>query len=456
MREGSGRTLGRVTGDALVGYVGDADSPTSFEQKRSLRLSRTQMLIVLASMLVTATVAVVFTQMSPPVFETSRSIIVYSGGNPNENDALSMALEDIIKSKGLAAEIRRRGGFEESIDQIGGMISTQRSPFSPIIDIVVSSPARSQSEAVSAQVIPSLKAVFDANQREIPAAQRIAGPVFQEVFTLPLQSTSRFPAWFAAVFGLLLGGLVPYLFFLFRNLRKPVVASALDVTGAVDLPVLVKIPAITGRGSNPQDGVAAVIAAVERLSLDEPIHRLVLVGSDGSASRATLALALANVIARSFGQPVALIDADLERGTLSEMLDMSDTAGLSECLSGQLSADAALVRVPETSIPGDLHELMAPEGMVRCLGVGIDRSRNIMRMRSAFHRVLEDMAGRYVIIINGPQIPGPVPTSQLLALADATLMVVTEGQTRITDARLAGDALRSFASGPAGVVVLRG
>jgi Mrp family chromosome partitioning ATPase len=182
---------------------------------------------------------------------------------------------------------------------------------------------------------------------------------------------------------------------------------------------------------------------------------LVLVGPDEGRDRAILALALANVIARSFGQPVALLDADLEHGALTEMMDLGDVAGLSECLSGQLNADAALVNVPDAGIPVDLRELAAPEGMVRFLGAGIDRSRNILRMRSAFHRVLESMAGRYVVIINGPQIPGPVPTSQMLSLADATLMVITEGQTRITDARLAGDALRSFASGPAGVVVLR-
>jgi Mrp family chromosome partitioning ATPase len=76
-------------------------------------------------------------------------------------------------------------------------------------------------------------------------------------------------------------------------------------------------------------------------------------------------------------------------------------------------------------------------------------------MRSSFNRVLDGMAGRYVVIINGPKVPGPVPTSQLLSLADATLMVVAEGQTSLTDARSAGDTLRSFSNGPAGVVVLR-
>jgi len=440
----------------VAGYTGDTGASAPAEERRSLRLSRNQVLIVLASMLVTATVAIIFTQVSPPTYQTERSILVYSGGNANENDVISAALEDIIKSPGMAAEVKRRGNFDQSIDSISSKISTSRKPLSPYIDVITSSADQEESEALSAQVIPALSSVFEANMRDMPVEQRIAGPVFQEVFEFPLQSTSKFPVWFAAIFGLVIGGLIPYLFFLFRNLRKPVVANAQDITQAIDLPVLVKVPALTGRAGNPQDAVAGVISAVERLSLDEPIHRLALLGPGEGRERATLALALASVIARSFGQQVALIDADLGSGELTSMVGNSDLAGLSECLSGQLHPDAALVNLAESQLPAEFDGLTAPDGMVQFLGAGIDRSRNILRMRSSFGRVLDALAGRYVVVINGPQVPGPVPTSQLLSLADATLMVVVEGRTPITDARLAGDALRSFASGPTGVVVLRG
>ena len=426
------------------------------QERRSLRLSRNQTIIVVASMLITAVIAVVFSQLSPPRYETRRSMIVYSGANANENDVLSGAFEQIVTSTQMAAEVKRRGGFEESIDQIDAMISTSRSPLSPYIDVISTSADKDLSEAVSAQILPALTAVFQAQQVDLPVSQRISGPVFQEVFDFPLQSTTRFPVWFAALFGLVLGGLVPYLFFLARNLRKPVVSSAQDVTTAIDLPVLVKVPALSGRSANPRDAVAGVISAVERLSLDEPIHRLVLVGPDSASERALLSLALANVIAANFGQPVALLDADLQNSELTNLLGSTDMAGLSECLSGQLSADAALVDLPDTALPRELDGMTAPAGMVRFMGAGVDRSRNILRMRSTLDRVLEALAGRYVVIINGPQIPGPVPTSQMLSLADTTLMVITEGRTRMTDARLAGDALRSFASGPSGVVVLRG
>lgn len=437
----------------LVGYTGEP-APV-VERRPVLRLTRVQVMIVAISALVTAAVAAGFVSLQAPVYNTTRSVIVLSGSNPNDNDVLSRALESLASSKGMAAEVKRRGNLDLSIDQIAGMISTRRSPESPYMDVVVSSPDQKLSEAVSAQVIPAMRGVFDQNQAEIPAEQRIPGPIFQEVFAKPLQSTSTFPVWFAALFGALLGGLVPYLIFLFRNLRKPVVASAQDVTDAIDLPILVKVPVLAGRGGNAQDAVAGVISAVERLSLNEPIHRLVLVGADNGIDRSALALALACVVARSFGQPVALVDADLERGTLTGMVNAEDVAGLSECLAGQLDPEKALLTLTDAQIPRDLDGIAAPEGMVRFLGAGVDRSRNILRMRSTFHRVLEGMAGRYVVIINGPKVPGPVPTSQLLSLADATLMVVAEGQTSLTDARSAGDTLRSFSSGPAGVVVIR-
>jgi Mrp family chromosome partitioning ATPase len=425
------------------------------ERRQPLRLSRTQALIVLASSVLVALLAVAVSQAGPPVYRTSRSVIVLSGANPNDNDVLARALQSIVTSKGLAAEVKRRGDLPQGIDEIAGKIGTRRSPESPYMDIVVSSPDRAESEAISAQIIPALRGVFDANQREIPLDQRIPGPVFQEVFSNPLQQTTSFPWWFAALFGALLGGLVPYLFFLYRNLSKPVVSNSQDITEAIDLPILVRVPALHTRGSNPQDSVAGVISAVERLSLNEPIHRLVLIGADDGTERATLSLALACVVARSFGQPVALVDADLERGVLTDLIGAGDVAGLSECLSGQLDLDHALLPVGDAQLPSGFDDVRAPDGMVRFLGAGVDRSRNILRMRSGFHQVLEGLAGRYVVIVNGPRVPGPVPTSQLLSLADATLMVVAEGRTSLTDARSAGDTLRSFSSGPAGVVVLR-
>lgn len=443
----------RTSPGAVTPHVPEAAPAT--EMRRSARLSRSQVVVVVVSAIVMAAIAGALAAVNPPVYNTSRSIIVVSGANPTDNEVLNRALEALVSSKGLAAEVKRRGDLPQSIDEISGMISTKRSPESPYMDIIVTNPDQEVSEQVSAQVIPALAGVFETAQTDLPIEQRIQGPIFQEVFAKPLQDTSTFPVWFAVLFGALLGGLIPFLIFVVLNLRRPVVESAQDITDAIDLPILAKVPALGARGANPQDSVSGVVTAVERLSLNEPVHRLVLVGSGSGVERAELALALANTIARSFGQPVALIDADLDEGVLTGMLHTSDVAGLAECLAGQLDPEAALLSVNEAQLPPVLDSLRAPDGMVRFLPAGVDTSRNMLRMRSTFHRVLEGLAGRYVVIVNGPRLPGPVPTSQLLSLADATLMIVTEGETGLNDARSAGDTLRSFSTGASGVIVLR-
>ncbi len=177
------------------------------EERRSLRLSRRQMVVVVASMLVTATVAVVFALLSPPVYETTRSIIVYSGANPNENDTISGAIENIVKSKGMAAEVKRRGGFEESIDEVNSLIGTSRSPLSPYIDITVSSPDKEQSEAgqrpgdpgarggVRVEPAPTPGRSTDC-RTDLPAGLRVPPAVHVEVPGLvrsPVRPASRWP-----------------------------------------------------------------------------------------------------------------------------------------------------------------------------------------------------------------------------------------------------------------------
>jgi Mrp family chromosome partitioning ATPase len=76
-------------------------------------------------------------------------------------------------------------------------------------------------------------------------------------------------------------------------------------------------------------------------------------------------------------------------------------------------------------------------------------------MRSSLTEVLSDLSGRYVVVIDGPDVPGPVPSAQLLSLADATLVVVTEGETSIRDARYTGDAMRALAGESVGAVLVQ-
>jgi hypothetical protein len=438
----------RTPTGSVAPYVPEPAPAT--EMRRSARLSRNQVIVVVVASLVTAAIAGALAAVNPPVYNTSRSIIVVSGANPTDNEVLNRALEALVSSKGLAAEVKRRGDLPQSIDEISGMISTKRSPESPYMDIIVTNPDQDVSEQVSAQVIPALAGVFETAQTDLPIEQRIQGPIFQEVFAKPLQSTSTFPIWFAVLFGALLGAWC-------RS------SSSWCSTCAARW----SSPPGHHRDRPPDPGQGAgarrswcqpaglglgVVTAVERLSLNEPVHRLVLVGSGSGLERAELALALSCTIA-AFRPTGALIDADLDESVLTGLLRTSDVAGLAECLPARSIPRRRCCRSTRAAAPG-------PAGPACTRRHGALPAGRCRHEPHAAHALdvpprARGLAGRYVIIVNGPRLPGPVPTSQLLSLADATLMVVTEGETGLNDARSAGDTLRSFSTGASGVIVLR-
>ena len=65
--------------------------------------------------------------------------------------------------------------------------------------------------------------------------------------------------------------------------------------------------------------------------------------------------------------------------------------------------------------------------MIRVMPAGLNRGGSLLRMRSNLHQVLGAMSGEYVVVVDGPQVPGPVPVTQLLSMADATIVVVDRG-----------------------------
>jgi MinD-like ATPase involved in chromosome partitioning or flagellar assembly len=181
----------------------------------------------------------------------------------------------------------------------------------------------------------------------------------------------------------------------------------------------------------------------------------VVVGPDSSLERSKLILALGCAIARNFDQPVALIDADLEHGSLTKLIGAVDEPGLAECLTGELRVDQTLLRLENGHTPALLNGMVPPSGMIRIMPAGLNRGGSLLRMRSNLHQVLGGLSGRYVVVVDGPQVPGPVPSAQLLSMADATLVVVTEGTTAIRDARFTGDAMRASSTNPVGAVILK-
>jgi len=412
--------------------------------------------LILGSGLVVGLLAMAFTFTLPKSYVTKRTLLVLAGANPTDNETIVATFEQLIGTPGFATELKQRAQVNLPVTSINGMISVSRPPSAAILEVSTTWSDLKTTEQVSEQVLPTLRSVLEANQRQLPIEQRIPGPIVQELFKNPIRELVFVPGYLGFLGGFALGFLVAFAIASFRQYRQPTVSSSRDVSDALDLPVLARLTAMgDGRNSNPQDAVLGMLAAIERLGSNGPIHRLVVVGPEADIERSKLVLALGCAIARNFDQPVALIDGDLEHGTLTKLIGATDEPGLSECLTGELRVDQTLLRLENGHTPAMLAGMVPPSGMIRVMPAGLNRGGSLLRMRSNLHQVLGGLSGRYVVIVDGPQVPGRVPSTQLLSMADATIVVVTEGATSLRDARFTGDALRSLTTNPTGVVVLK-
>lgn len=422
----------------------------------SFRFGGRSWVYIAAATVLTGLVATVLTFLAKPSYVSSRTVLVTAGSNPTDNETLVQSFAELMGTRGFAAELKERSKVALPVETIIGMISVDRPPLAALLIIKVTWTDLQTADTVSQQMVPTLRDIIEANQRQLPIEQRIPGPIVQELFKRPIREKVFTPWYIGFLVGAALGFLVAFGLTAFRHYRQPVLASARDVGDALDLPVLARLPALgDGRGANPQDAVLGMLAAIERLGAKGPIHRLVVVGPESDPERSKLILALSCAIARNFDQPVALVDADLENASLTKLIGANDEPGLAECLTAELRVDQTLLRLENGHTPTLFNGMVPPSGMVRVMPAGLNRSGSLLRMRSNLHQVLGALSGRYVVIVDGPQVPGPVPSTQLLSLSDATLVVVSEGTTSVKDAKFTADALRAYTTNPVGAIVIK-
>lgn len=441
-----------------AGILATLPDPTLVEERNSISFRfprRTWLFIGLASLL-TGILTSLITFTLPERYVVSRTVFVMNGSNPTDIDTLTRLIEEIISDKGFSMDLKEATGVDTPVATLKSMISTHRPPTAASLGVSVSSSDRELATKVSAAIVPTIEMVFQRQMQNVPVQSRIEGPVIMELSDDAVVELEFVPWWTGFLSGALVAFLIGFVIAAFQQYRKPVISSARDVGEALDLPVLARISAIgDGRGANPQDAVLGMLSAIERLGTTGPIHRLVVVGPDSDLERSKLVLALGCAIARNFDQPVAIVDADLQHGSLTKLVGANDEPGLAECLSGELRVDQTLLRLENGHTPQILDGLVPPAGMIRIMPAGVNRGGSLLRMRSNLHQVLGSMSGQYVVVIDGPQVPGSVPSHQLLSLADATVVVVTEGGTSVRDAKFTGNAIRSNTTNPVGAVVLK-
>jgi len=277
--------------------------------------------------------------------------------------------------------------------------------------------------------------VFSANVFEGP-----------EAGVAPVSPNKKTALFQAMMLGLILGCGAT---FLDRRLR-----SSEEVRDAMGLPVLGVVPHMSGvpspnmrmrrvlsdAGSEESEAYRAIRTAMFFALRHDESRTILICSPEAGDGKSTLTANLAIALAQA-GQKVLLIDGDFRRPALHRAFDLSDTAGLSNVLSGDDTAEQA---IQATSVAGldVLPAGAAPANSAELLNSG------------SFTDLIETISTKYdYVLVDSPPTIAVSDARILSALCDVTLVVIRADHTTRRAATRTRDALRSVGGNLAGVVI---
>jgi capsular exopolysaccharide synthesis family protein len=293
--------------------------------------------------------------------------------------------------------------------------------------------SRSRAQRSAAAVASVLLTRADSGEIGVPA-MRLTEPDPPALPGSPVFPRTKLTLLVAALLGLGLGLAAAVL----RESLTTKVESADDLADVAGVPVYAEIPAESAvlKLHTPKDLTTQprlrIVAEAFRdlrtnlLFTDEGIRSVLITSPDGSHGKTTVAFGLAATLARA-GTRTLLIDADLRRGRVAEMLELPRSPGLMDVLLGETELEYA-ARVSSDG----LHVL-----------VGGRRSADPGELlTSAFPTLLARLEREYeaVIIDSTPVIP--ISDARIIArYADATLLVARAGGALRRQVRVAVERL---------------
>ncbi|WP_455136835.1 CpsD/CapB family tyrosine-protein kinase [Thermophilibacter sp.] len=166
-----------------------------------------------------------------------------------------------------------------------------------------------------------------------------------------------------------------------------------------------------------QNSIKTLATNIRFASVDDPVTSLVVTSSVPNEGKSTIAVELACAMAGG-GQRVLLVECDMRRRTIANMLGLHARSGLYAVLSGQAELADAVV---ETGTRGLQFLDCEPH---------IPNPVDVLSSKR-FHRFAHDLRGTYgFVIFDTPPLSAFVDAAVLSSVADATLLVVRQNFVR--------------------------
>lgn len=187
------------------------------------------------------------------------------------------------------------------------------------------------------------------------------------------------------------------------------------------------------KGSNDQvflqNSVKTLVANIRFASVDNPIRVIGVTSSIPNEGKSTTSYALAQALANG-GQSVLLIDCDLHRRSLANMIGVHAQAGIYGVLSGQVAIEDAAVSTPTKGLYFLDCEPHIPNP------VDILSSRR-------FKNFIAQMREKYTyVVVDTPPLTAFVDGAVISQNVDGMLLVVRQDQTKRDEVLGAYDQLK--------------
>jgi capsular exopolysaccharide synthesis family protein len=254
--------------------------------------------------------------------------------------------------------------------------------------------------------------------------------------------------------GAVLGALLRLGYAVVRSLLDRRLRSADAIEKETGTPVVGSIPDLgrtaglfvdssgTGPAALAAESIRRLRTNLSYMDVDNPPRAIVITSPKQGDGKSTVAVNLAAAIALS-GQPVTLIDADLHRPRVGELLEIDATVGLTDVLTGRLELADALQQHPTVEGLSILTSGTRPPNPSEILG------------SQAMKTLLDKLCVDGMVIIDAPPLL-PVTDAAIVAhSADGALITVSAGRTLDTELATAIAHLTTVNARPLGVILNR-
>jgi succinoglycan biosynthesis transport protein ExoP len=431
--------------------------------KQYLRVLREQWWLIVLCVLIATGLAGAYAWTQTPKYAAHLQLFVSTKDGTDASSANQGSLfgqqrvksyADIVSSDRVVAAVRNELNLkDETVGQLQAKISASAPLDTVLVNVTVTDtePARARNIANAAG--DQFSALV--NELETPQGQSVS-PVKVSVVEqaglpgAPVSPDKKLDLALGLLIGLALGvGLAAL-----RETLDTTVGGREQAAELVDAPVLATFREdekiknrpliVTDDSFSPRaEAFRQLRTNIRYLSVDHSVRSLVITSSVQSEGKTTVAANLAIALAQS-GEQVILVDADLRRPQVADLMGLNPQVGLTNVLVGTTHLDDALLAWKEGVSLRVLTSGEVPPNPSEMLGSH--------RMKDVLDELLKRAS---VVVFDSPPLLPVTDAAILSQLTDGALLVARFGKTKRDALSSSAEALRQVGGHVLGVVLNR-